>query len=255
MIHAVLVGVDKYKDSRINPLSFAKSDATALAELLNTKIHTSELNVELLTDRNATKENVMAAIGDRLPKVIRQGDLALFYFACHGSPEYEGSIEASRYLIMYETKYDYLFSSGINMDTDLKKMLERVDNSANVLCILDSCFSGAGGGRTFESAAYKKARTQRKIGKILLKPLNLGAGRLIISACDDNQVARENFSLKHGVFTYYFLQTLSKKRASNTVSVLTIHDEVTTLVENATKGLQVPIINGRSKNMRFPVLY
>jgi uncharacterized caspase-like protein len=257
MLHSTLIGIDKYKDDKIRSLTFAKADAEALGELLSNRVHSSELKLNLLVDKKATRANVMSLIGDELPKNVNTGDLVLLYFACHGSPDYVGDDEgASRYLVMHDTKFDSLFGTGIDMDAEIKRLMQRIDSSVNILCVLDCCFSGRAGGRTFEGARLRKAKAKKRAPKkISLKKLSFGEGRIILTACDDDQVARESFELGHGVFTFHLIQTLTKKRDGETISIFSIYDEVTALVRQSTGDLQVPILNGRSKNMHFPVLH
>ncbi len=74
-------------------------------------------------------------------------------------------------------------------------------------------------------------------------------------ARDDDQVARERASLGHGVFTYYLLQSLTRTRqGEDVVSVSRLYEEVMRAVQADTKGLQVPVLNGRIAGTKFPCL-
>lgn len=53
---------------------------------LPAKIHPDERTMVTLLDSEATKRNVMVAIGETLPRVV-EDDAVLIYFAGHGSPE------------------------------------------------------------------------------------------------------------------------------------------------------------------------
>jgi hypothetical protein len=112
MLHAVIVGINEYRDRAIRPLSCARSDAQALSSLLTSRIRSGEHNVTLLEDEQATRRNIMVAIGDELPAVIEANDNVLLYFACHGSPERRTARDRrSIYLIPYDTEFHRIYAT------------------------------------------------------------------------------------------------------------------------------------------------
>ena len=77
----------------------------------------------------------------------------------------------------------------------------------------------------------------------------------MIGACDDDQVARESVDLRHGVFTYYLLEALKMPEGNQqAVSVHSLYERVAQAVRRHTNGEQVPIINGRSRTAKLPIL-
>ena len=104
MLHAVVVGIDRYSDPDIRKLGYARADAEAVAELIE-RIHPAERDIRLLLDEAATKRNIMVEIGDRLPRVTGPDDVIMLYFAGHGSPETTmGPDDAARYLVVHDTE-------------------------------------------------------------------------------------------------------------------------------------------------------
>jgi uncharacterized caspase-like protein len=253
MLYAILVGINKYKDPDIRNLTYACADAKALGKLIEESIHPTERQVRLLLDEEATKRNLMVAIGEELPRLATsREDVILLYFAGHGSPETDNSPdEVSRYLVLHETEYGNIYSTGIDMERELPRWFERIINPKLVILFIDACFSGRVGGRTFEGPTFSRIRTKFR-GPISLKTLDLGEGRLMISACDDNQVAREDGILGHGIFTYHLIETLKQPSTRDTISVLALYDKVAQAVRSNTNGRQVPIINGRSRFAQLP---
>lgn len=256
MLHAVLIGIDKYRDPSIRDLSFARADAESLDKLIEDRIHPAERRVSLLLDEEATLRNIKVAIGEDMPRIATNPqDVILLYFACHGSPETESSPdEVSRYLITHDTEYENIYSTGIDMERDLPRWFERIRKPKFVLLFIDACFSGRAGGRTFEGPRLSHIRARvRDTGPISLKVLDLGEGRLMISACDDDQVAREDRYLGHGVFTYYLMEALKRPDGNaDTISVHALYEEVAQAVRAHTNGRQVPVINGRARVARLP---
>jgi hypothetical protein len=257
MLRAVLIGINQYLDSRISGLDWACNDASELGTLLETRIRSDERDVRVILNSHATKRNVMAAIGDELARLEAADDIIIIYFACHGSPEYIGlSHSASRYLVMHDTNYDNLFASGIDMECDLVSLFSRLEKSKNILLVLDCCFSGLAGGRTFSGPSIERSRTAFRVETPLsLQRLELGEGRIMLCACRDDQVAREDALLKHGVFTYHFIRHLTESgRTEPTVSVAGLYEWLVRDLKNATGGRQVPVLNGRLIDMQLPHL-
>jgi uncharacterized caspase-like protein len=254
-LHAIVVGIDRYASKVIRPLQWARADAEELARMLEGGFHPSQRDVRLLLDEDATKRAVTAEIGDRLARAASDGDLVLLYFACHGSPEIERDGQPiSRYLVLHDTDPDQLFASGVDLEDDLLAMLRRIAGPRWVLVLIDACFSGIGGGRTFEGPRYRRSRSLNRDIRIpmSLNEMQLGEGRIILTACDDNQVAREHKELRHGVFTYHLLESLRRARPTATVSILQLHEEVRAAVLEASDGAQRPILNGRDAGLSLP---
>jgi uncharacterized caspase-like protein len=264
MIHAVLVGIDVYQDKSIPRLSCARSDAQALCSLLERRIPAGERSVTLLEDERATRLHIMATIGDELPSVVEENDTVLLYFACHGSPERRSSRDRrSSYLIPHDADYRRIYATAIDMDRDVPAWLERLSEAGAKLVVLflDTCFSGAAGGRTFMGPTLQESP---KIpgylefddpDPISFKDLDLGRGQAIFSAADRDQVAIEDPRLGHGIFTHRLLQALTKPRdGARTVHLGVLYAEVCEAVCSATGDRQEPVLSTRLKNARLPSL-
>lgn len=257
MLHAVVVGIDRYRDYRISNLRYARLDAEAVAGLIE-RIHPGERRVRLLLDEEATKRSLMVTIGEDLPRSIRHGDVVLLYFAGHGTPETNnGPDKASRYLVVHDSEYDNVYATCIDMERDLQRWFERIEKAALVLLLVDACFSGRAGGRTFEGPNLRRQRMSLRQEKpVTLRDLDLGEGRVMIAACDDTQVAREDAALGHGIFTYYFLhRRLEGKDNPRTIGLHALYEQLAASVREHTSGAQIPVINGRSAMARLPYLW
>jgi uncharacterized caspase-like protein len=255
-LRAVIVGIDRYRDQRIRDLHYARSDAEAVAELIE-QVHPAQRNVTLLLDEDATKRNVQIEIGERLARDAGEDDVVLLYFAGHGSPETSPSPdEVGRYLVLHDTEYENVYATGLSMERELPWLFERISRPPLLLMLIDACFSGRAGGRTFEGPRLRAARASARDSRMIsLDDLELGEGRLMIGACDDDQVARERRTLGHGVFTHYLLKGPTTADGGFTVGVHRLYEEVAAAVADDTGGQQVPVINGRSARARLPYLW
>lgn len=264
MLHAVLVGIDVYQDPAIPKLACACADARAFRDLLEQRISLDERRVILLENERATRRNIMEAVGEDLPNELEKNDTVLLYFAGHGSPE-RRSVQDKRsfYLIPYDTNYQKIYSTAIDMDRDIPVWLERIAEAGAKLVVLflDACFSGAAGGRTFVGPNLQQAP---KLPGYLefddpepaaIRSVDLGAGQAIFSAADTDQVAHEDVVLGHGLFTYQLLNALKRPRdGARSVHLGIVYAEVSDAVRNATGERQEPVLNTRLKNARLPCL-
>jgi uncharacterized caspase-like protein len=193
----------------------------------------------------------MMTIGEDVAKSAKEEDIVIIHFSGHGSPEVSVGVNSiSKYLIAHDTEYDSVFATGIDMERDVTAMFHRI-RSKLVIFFLDSCFSGRAGGRTFEGPFMRRVHGYR--GMISLKEMFLGEGRLIMAACDDDQVAGEDPDLGHGIFTHYLLDVITTTKFSgDTLTIGNVYDLVYEKVFTHTRGEQTPILNGRQKLVRIP---
>jgi uncharacterized caspase-like protein len=136
-LFGVFVGINKYKDSRIRPLNFAARDAQHFYDVVNERIEKSERKTWLLTDEAATRTGFMRLVGTELAGQVSENDLVLLFFSGHGSPETSGHIDnTSRYLIMHDTDYNNIFSTGIDLERELTTLVKRIKSKWVMVSII-----------------------------------------------------------------------------------------------------------------------
>lgn len=263
MLHAVVVGVDSYRDEAIPRLEYACADARAITDLLQERLG-NDCNVMLLEGTQATRANIVGAICEKLPAEIEDGDTVILYFATHGSPERRATRDKrSRFLIPYDANHEKIYSTAMDLDRDIPSWMERLKDAGAKLVVLflDTCFSGATakGGRTFTGPTLQKVPSLdgnlEFDAPIALAKLDLGRGLAIFSAADEDQVAVENPLTHHGVFTDELLKAWSKPRAgAKTVHLGVLYAEVSDGVRDVTRGRQEPVLNSRLVGASLPSL-
>jgi uncharacterized caspase-like protein len=146
------------------------------------------------------------ALGTFLARSAGKDDTVIVYFAGHGAPEIDPrGVEKdglAKYLIPSDADPDDLFSTAMPMD-DLQTIFDRIE-AERVVAFLDSCYSGAAGGRTFAS---KKTRAVN-VDDLFLDRLTKSKGRVIITAARPSELSIELPDLGHGIFTYYLTEGL-----------------------------------------------
>ena len=206
--HAVIIGINHYSDPAIKNLAYAKADAQAIYDVLTDPDIGSfpPEQVTLLINEEATQRSIRSSIGTQLRRRAGEEDIVLVFFAGHGAPEIDpgdGSADGmQKYLIPYDAEMDDLFSSAISME-EVQEYFGRLA-SRQIVFLIDCCYSGMAGGRTFANSKYS---TRGRFTTQFLDTIG-GAGRVVITACDVNEVSLESPELKHGVFTHYLVSGL-----------------------------------------------
>ena len=249
------VGISQYANPGVKDLAFAREDAAAvLTYYREFGVPDSQL-LELLDDR-ATLANIKSVLGIELAKkASNPADTVIIYFAGHGKTEVDaGSRDGdglSKYLLPYDANPAELFSSALSME-DLDRILQRL-RTDRVVLILDSCFSGAAGGRTlFEPNIRTRAPMT---DEFLARMSAAGKGCVILTASSGDEVAHEDSRLRHGVFTYWLLRGLHGEAdadADDRIDVDELYKFVSQTVRKETNDAQNPIM--RAPNIRGSIM-
>ncbi|MDP3279083.1 MAG: caspase family protein [Deltaproteobacteria bacterium] len=135
-VWGVFAGITDYP-AGVNDLPECANDATKLVETLTERgLLTAERRV-LLTDSQATVENVRQAIRRIGPQLGPQ-DVFVFFYSGHGGRTSGGSRDARELDGMDE--YLYLYDGRL-MDDEMGTLFDSVRGSTSILA-LDSCFAG-----------------------------------------------------------------------------------------------------------------
>jgi hypothetical protein len=132
---AVCVGINDYPGT-YNDLSGCLNDANDWAELLREHFGFGD-DLELLTDSNATKDNILSALED-LIKGAKAGDVVVFTYSGHGTWVYDqGERDES------DNRDEAICAHDGNvLDDELRDIIRQIDKDAQLTFISDSCHSG-----------------------------------------------------------------------------------------------------------------
>jgi hypothetical protein len=203
---ALLVGIGHYRrPDRIAGLHFAARDARALARLVRDD-HVCGFprdRVVLLTDAKASRAAVVRHLSQWLPREAKGAELALIYFAGHGTVELVGGREEG-YLLPHDADPDAVVTHGVAMG-DVARWIDGIDARAVIVC-LDCCH--AGGILPAPGVSLRAGDRDMQIRPSLFQQLG-GRGRFLIASCDRGQKSIEAEELRHGLFTYHLLEGLA----------------------------------------------
>lgn len=132
------IGIDDYANPTAWPvLDNAVNDVDSLATVLTEQFGFVSSDGWVLRDEEATRQEIMTLIQDRLPEELEQTDNVVLFFAGHGHTETRRGVETG-YIIPRDAKESR--SQWIKIEDLLEEVaLLDVDH---ILVILDSCFGG-----------------------------------------------------------------------------------------------------------------
>ncbi|MBS1999499.1 MAG: tetratricopeptide repeat protein, partial [Cyanobacteria bacterium SZAS LIN-2] len=204
---ALVVGISNYQDNTLN-LRYSAKDARDFYEYLLKDGHFKGDHAKLLVDSDASRENIMSLLGDSwLPKNVKPNDLVVLYVSSHGSPS-EMDVKGENYLVVFDTKKDKLYATGISMQDLIDKIKHRV-NTERVLIVLDACHSGA---------TREGAKGLYRAQNFDSDAITQGTGQMVICSSSPDQSSWESKNYPNGVFTRQLIDALKQKNGKVTIS-------------------------------------
>ncbi len=196
---ALIVGISNFKDSNIN-LHYPAKDAKDFADFLVKEKNFAPDHVKLLTDRTATRANILSMLGNKwLPRVAAPDDLVVIYFSGHGSSS-SLDVGGVNYLVAHDTDVNDLYSTAIAMQ-DLTRIIKDRVHSNRVMIVLDACHSGA---------VAPNAKGLARPSNVDIDPIVQGTGQLVISSSSPEQQSWESTRYQGSVFTKHLMDGLRK---------------------------------------------
>ena len=137
--HAIIIGIEHYRE-QLPKATYARHDAKVMAQYLTQALGYPEENVVVLLDDRATRADLHKYVESWLPNRVEPSDSVFIYFSGHGAPNVK---TGEAYLVPYDGDPLYIDKTGYSLQL-LYDHLNRLP-SKEVVVVLDSCFSGAGG--------------------------------------------------------------------------------------------------------------
>ncbi len=231
--YAVIIGIESYRG--LPKSSFSKQDAVLMKAYLKV-FGFQERNIELLTDERASKTDIEKSLEAWLPNRVKKDSTVFIYYSGHGSPD-PASGEA--YIVPYDGDPNYLSVTGYS----LKRLYETLGklNAREVVVVLDSCFSGAGGRSVLAQGARPLV--------MMTETTILSSDMAILTATQGSQISTSSPEKGHGIFTYYFLKALKEGKKN----IADIYEYIKPQVEDEAKVINVqqsPSVNPDIEKLR-----
>jgi len=199
--YAIVVGIEQYRE-RIPKADFAVQDAKDLAQFLTKQAGYREENVIVRLNEQATKSDLEKYFEAWLKNNVDASSTLLIYFSGHGAPE---ATTGDAYLVPYDGDPAFIEQTGY----PLKRLYQTLDKlpTRNIIVMLDSCFSGAGG----RSVLAKGARPM----VLTVEGLASSSKAVVLAATSGSHISLADQEKGHGLFTYYALQGLAGDADAN----------------------------------------
>jgi WD40 repeat protein len=245
-LNAVLVGVSDYADPTLR-LGFAAKDARDLAAALAAQRDLGlyrEVNLRVLTDRDATRGGVLDAL-DWLRRQTTSNDVALVFLAGHGMPD-----EGRTFFLPADGDPERLFSTAV-AQTDLQGILSRVPG--RVVALVDICHAGS----AVLAQNQRGIRTAPDMTAFVNQLREPGSGLIVFAGATSRQPAVELPALGNGAFTAALLEGLGGAADLNRDGAVRT-DELNVFVADRvralTNGRQHPVMQRPGDVPDFPLL-
>ena len=193
-LYAVLVGVTKFKDGRVPPLTLSDKDAKDFYDFLKDRGRFfSSAHITVLPNEKATRANVVKALRKELSGA-KKDDVVIIYLSGHGTAHPTEPDEY--YFVTHDTDIDNLFvTAGLMNDRNLFKGIK----SDTVLLLADACHSGG-----MMSGITKGLIAKAATGFFAnLKGLE---GRFAIASSLPHERSYEKAVYGNSVFTHFLLK-------------------------------------------------
>ena len=206
---AAVIGIDDYQNWP--KLRYAANDAQGVRDVLIQKYQFKPQNVFLLLNNDATRQNILSLLGDKLGNadLVKREDRVFVFFAGHGATRKLPSGRDLGYIIPVDADLSNYEGQAISM-TNFQDISESIP-AKHVLFIMDSCYSGLAltrGGGIQVSQNYLREIARRE------------ARQMFTAGGADQQVA-DNGPNGHSVFTWTLLQALDGRGDLNGDGVIT----------------------------------
>jgi hypothetical protein len=200
---AVIIGIEKYR--KAPEVRFAERDAYFMREYASRLLDVPADHIVLLVNDQATKNELLGLLEDRLLQEVKPGDTLYVFFAGHGTvaASRDASVGAS-YLLPSDADPQSPRITGYSLQ-DFYGDLGKIP-AAKVVVFLDACFSGL-------SARVERPESlvpgTRGSAYMAVPQLELPPNLLSISAASSKQVSNAYNQEAHGLFTYFLLKGFS----------------------------------------------
>jgi hypothetical protein len=193
--YAVLIGIEQYQQ-QLPRADFAAHDARIMGQYLSKSLGYAEEHVVVLLNDRATKNGVEKYIEGWLPDHVESGDSVFVYFSGHGAPNVR---TGKAYLVPYDGDPAFVEQTGYPLD----RLYDRLAAlpAKEVIVMLDSCFSGAGGRSVL-------GKGMRPMVLSVENPLLAKGKVVVLAASGRDQVSSTYTQQSHGLLTYFFLKGL-----------------------------------------------
>lgn len=239
-LYALAIGVSNYEDSAL-ALGFAAKDARDFAAALSGQKGGlyRDVNLRILTDRQATKEEILDGL-DWIQRETTSKDIAMIFLAGHGVNDPAGIY----YYLPANTNTEKLKRTGVPF-SDIKNTLASLAGKA--ILFVDTCHSGN---------VMGTRRGGTDITAVVNELSSAENGAVVFASSTGKQYSLEDKAWGNGAFTKALVEGLTGKadyhgKGRITINMLDLY--LSERVKQLTGGRQTPTTTKPRTIADFPV--
>jgi hypothetical protein len=194
--YALVVGIGRYRDA--SAAEGARWDAEQFEQVLKSTLGLKDEHIRIALDDRATKGDIEKHLG-WLQSSVSAGGRVYFYFAGHGAPDPGSGVS---YLLPYDGDPQAVDRTALKLSTVIEAL--QATHAKDVLAVVDSCFSGAGG----RSVLPKGARPLVRV-----KPASATPRLAVFTASEGQEIAGPVPGASGGLFTHFVVEGLTTGQA------------------------------------------
>ncbi len=195
--YAIIIGIERYRQ-KLPSADFATHDAEIVAEYLFNVMGYTKENVVILLNDKASKSDFDKYLGRWLSNNVEKDSSVFIYYSGHGAPNPN---TGDAYLVPYDGDPSFIDDTGYSLQK-LYGQLGRLP-ARDIIVVLDSCFSGAGGRSVLAKGARPLVMT---LQNVLAIPENV----TVMAAASNKQISSTYEEKSHGLFTYFMLKGIKE---------------------------------------------
>jgi len=196
MAFALVVGIEHYRD--LPPPTGARADAQRFAQLAQKSLGIPDANVRIALDDHATRGDLSAHL-EWLKLNVPPGGRVYFFFSGHGAPD---ASQGTPYLLPYDGNPAAVDQTALPLEQVMRTLSE--SKAGEVLAIVDSCYSGAGGRSVLPAGARPIVR---------MKEAAPAAQVALFAASSGSQISGPSAEGNGGLFTKYLIEGIGSGSA------------------------------------------
>jgi len=198
--YAIVIGIEKYRQ-KLPAADYAKRDAQTVTEYLSQVMGYPAQNIVTLLNDRAAKSDMEKYFAKWLANNVETDSSVFIYYSGHGAPDPK---TGDAFLVPYDGDPSFIEETGYPL-TRLYAKLEQLP-AKEIIVVLDSCFSGAGGRSVLATGARPLVMN--------LNTVPVRSDRIaVLSASSGSQISSTYEEQGHGLFTYFLLKGIKDGHA------------------------------------------
>ena len=213
--YALVIGISDYKNPNLR-LNYADKDAKDFRNSLLEYGKFKKDNIRLLTDKEASRENIRKSIEGWLKRTTQKNDFIIIFFSGHGAQIVDSDGDENDGLDECIVPYDVDVDDNSSLiSDDLFAYWVRNLESDRILIIFDNCFSGgAAKQKGILLPGIKGGKVEDDFSQDIIREVPR-RGTALLAASKPEQVSFESDEFKNGIFSHYLIESISSKADNN----------------------------------------